>query len=96
MRFLTEFEFTSFEVAASVLNELITVYELNRCITYADVFKLVNKDLKLPDLYYKVGWTDVYEAKVEDNILKMGPIKNIEKIILVKENKDERTINENS
>lgn len=100
MRFLTVFNCVKHEKAASVLSELKKIYELNGYITYADVIKFfIFEQCKntLPELYYKVGWTNIMEVEIKENLLMMPPIKNIEnKINYVKENKNERTDTKNS
>ena len=100
MRFLTEFEFACNAIALSVFSELINKYNENGYITYADILKIgifESNDKNMPDLYYKVGWGNILNMSVNDNVLKMPPIQNIEnKINFVKENRNERTNNEHS
>lgn len=98
MRFLTEFEFACNEIALSVFNKLLNIYNENGYITYADVLNVgVFNEKNIPDLYYKVGWSNILNMSVNDNVLIMPPIQNIEnKINFVKENRNETRNNEHN
>lgn len=99
MRFLTEFEFACNEIALSVFTTLLNLYNENGYITYADILIIgvfEPNDKNIPDLYYKVGWSNILNMSVNDNVLIMPPISNIEnKIKYIKENRNEQTSNEN-
>ena len=83
------------------IGELFKMVQMNKYITYADIYRLiVDNEAQLPAFYEHWGWTNVSECHVntgngyQDIKLILPPIKNIENVIkLVKENKNERTIN---
>lgn len=100
MKFLTEFYFDTFERAMNMHSKLFEIIRKNGYVTYADILKLNLCEPiygSIPDLYNKMGWANLFEAKVVDTTLILPPITNIEnKIKYVKENRNERTNNKKS
>lgn len=100
MRFLTEFEYDTFEHAMDIHSKIYELMRKNGYVTYADVLKFgLFQPLHstIPDLYNKMGWINLWGAKVEGRTLIMPPITNIEsKIKYVKENQNEKSNNKDN
>lgn len=86
MRYLNEFTFDSFDEAMNIHKKLFEIGRKNRYVTYADLILLIfDEDVHIPQIYYKYGWNNLIESRVEHIskfkwVLKLPQIKLLKKI----------------
>lgn len=99
MKFLTEFEFEDFASAMAMHGKIFSLMRKQHYVRYFDLIELglikIHNDI--PDIYYKFGWSNLFECTIRNNRIIMPPIVNIEnKIKMIKESKNEGTNNKNN
>ena len=65
MNLQNRFMFETFEEANGVHQKLFNILRDNGVITYADIYSLLHVSDVCKSSYYKYGWTNLWEAKVE-------------------------------
>lgn len=78
--------FETFDEAMNVHRKLFEIMRNNHVVTYADVISIISEEeVVFHDDFYKYGWTNLFNSKVEpygDNfewILRMPKMKKLEK-----------------